>query len=449
MKEVHLEIYRKLMYIFVFALSFSTPSLTPAQGKHFIFNITPILLGLFLLNWLVEARFKEKFQRIKEKKWIFPFFTAISFYGICLIGLIYSPHFDLGKADILLKLPILLFPLLIFTMDTAMWKPKMPQNLLYTFALGNLFAVFISLIHSFLLCREVFSIHHFHYINASFFFHPSYASMYYCFSFVIVLYLLINTKMRLWKKATTWVMLLLFPAEIVLLDSRTGLFTFAVVILTFAAYMFVFQWKKRVRFVLYMSLLMGVLGTTYLLLPQNANRIMASFHQIQQNRLDESNVKIYQVSDKKEKMVQLNEDVQTGKINARAQTWVSAVEVIKEHPVCGVGTGSAKNALMEKYVAYNLSISQQKELNAHNQFLQVTVTLGFIGLAVFMAFLLSLFWIGWKKRNILLILFGLIVIINFCTESMLERQVGVMFFAFFFAVLSYIALADLLKHPQE
>ena len=433
-KEIHLKTYRILLYIFAFVIPFSTPSLMHSQGRHFYFNITPMLLGLFLLNWLLEADFKAKFRQVRENKLTFPFFAAIGFYGIYLIGLIYSTNMELGKADILLKIPFLLFPLLIFTIDAKMWNPKMAQNLLYTFVLGNLSTLLISLVHSFLRCDEIFSITYFHYMNASLFFHPSYASMYYCFAFVIVLYFLINKKLCLWKKITAWFMFLLFPSEIVLLDSRTGQLAFVAVMIVFACYIFVYNRKQRLRFVFYMSLLATTLVTTYLLLPQNTNRLIAN---------------IYQMNVENIKRDQLNEDVQAGLVNARIQIWVSAVEVIKENPVFGVGTGDVKDALMEKYIQNDFYMSQERRYNAHNQFLQVAVTLGFVGLTLFFVFFGWIFWMGWKKRNILLLSFGVIGIVNFCTESMLERQVGVMFFAFFFALLSYIAAFGLLKDNQE
>lgn len=447
-KEIHFKIYHKLLYIFAFVLPFSTPSLSHSQGAHFYFNITPALVGLFLLNWLAEADFKAKFQRIKENKLIFPFFAVVGFYVMHLIGLTYTPDLSLGKTDILLKLPFLLLPLIVFTSNSAMWKPKSIQNLLYTFALGNLFAVISSLISSFLRCGETFSVTYFHYANASFFFHSSYASMYYCFSFVIVFYLLINRHLCLWKKITAWLMFFLFPLEIVLLDSRTGLLAFAVVMLVFALYIFIFHREKILRFLLYMSMLAAIFTASYYLLPQGTNRLAATFYRMKSNIADKSRSE-EQKKAKTWNMEQLNEDVEAGKIDARAQTLSAAVEVLKEYPVFGVGTGGVKKVLMEKYIKYNFHISQKKELNAHNQFLQVAVSLGFVGFTIFLAFLVSLFWLGWKKRNILLILFGLIGIVNFLTESMLERQVGVMFFAFFFALLSYFAATNLFENEQN
>jgi len=439
-EEVHFRIYRILLYAFAFVLPFSTPSLMYLRLDHSYFNVTPSILGLFLLNWLIEANFKAKFQRIRENKLTFPFVAMVSFYLLYVIGLTYSTNLDFAGKDILLKVPFLLFPVLIFTANPSIWKPKMAQNLLFTFTLGSLFALIASLTNSFLHCGETLSIDYFLYGRASLFFHPSYASMYYCFSFIIILYFLINKQLHSWKKIIAWLMFLLFPMEIVLLNSRTGLLAFVIIMLFFAFYVFIFNWKKSLRFIAYMSVLLCVLVTAFYLMPAGTNRLFASinnlFHKEAKALNDAENSGIDQK----------NKDAMFGRVDvARTQVWESAVEVIQDHPVLGVGTGDIKEALMEKYIKHDFPTPQENNLNAHNQFLQVTVTLGFVGLAVFLALLASIFWISWKKRSILLLLFGLLCMINFWTESMFEKQIGVMFFAFFFALLCYVATNQLLK----
>ena len=432
-KEIHFKIHCILLYVFAFAMPFSTPSLNYSfEGMHFYLNITPTLLGLFLLNWLVEADFKAKLQRIKENKLIFPFLAVTGFYAMYLIGMTYTANLDFGRTDLLLKLPFLLFPLLIFTTNSKLWKPKMTQNLLFTFAAGNLLALFISLIHSAIRSEGTFSIYYFHYGNASLFYHPSYASMYYCFSFVIIFYVLINNQLSSWKKIIAWFMFLLFPMGIALLDSRTGLLAFAATIVMFAFYIVIFNRKKSLRFFLYMSVLFCIFGAIYLLLPKEINRLFVSIYQMKVENIKVENINVENIN-----VEELNEDVRLGKIDARAQIWISAVEVIKEHPVLGVGTGDVKDALMEKYIQYNFYKSQEYRFNAHNQFLQIMVTFGLAGFAIFLTFLASIFWMSWKKRSVLLFAFGLIGLVNFWTESMFEKQIGVMFFAFFFALLCY------------
>jgi hypothetical protein len=440
--------------VFTFALPFSTPSFT-LSGTHCYFNITPILTALFLVNWLVEADFKAKYNRVKTMKLTYPFFAVISFYLLYIIGITYSSNLDFAKTDILLKVPFFVLPLVILTLNSTIWKPKTSHNLLFTFAVGNLLVLCISLINSAVHCEEGLSITCFHYYRASLFFHPSYASMYYCFSFVIVLYFLLTRQLHSWKKVLAWIMFLLFSAEIVLLDSRTGLLTFAIVMFAFACYIFAFNRKNGLHFVLYMSLLVGIFTSAYLILPTSSNRFFIGIRQVK----DKISPPIEEVQEKtkivdgkeltlgrsrktlttKEKMEQLSEDVRLGRIDTRAQIWANGMEVFKEHPVFGVGIGDVKDALMEKFILYDFERGQERNFNAHNQFLQIMVTFGMVGLAVFLVFWASIFWVSWKKRNVFLFFFGLIGLVNFWTESMFEKQIGVMFFAFFFSVLCYIA----------
>jgi O-antigen ligase len=218
---------------------------------------------------------------------------------------------------------------------------------------------------------------------------------------------------------------------------------FAAIMLAFAFYIFIFNRAKSLRFTIYMSILACILTASCLFMPSGANRLFATIHNL-------FNKEIKTLDDtKKSGIQQLNEYAMLGRIDARTQVWISAVEVIRERPVFGVGTGDIKTALMTKYIKHDFPLPQKKHLNAHNQFLQVAVTLGFVGLAVFLAFLVFLFWLSWKKRSILLFLLGLLGVMNFWTESIFEKQIGVMFFAFFFTFLCYVVTADLLENRNE
>lgn len=442
-KEIQWKAYRIVLYVFAFVLPFSTPRLYNTELSHSYFNITPALLALFLLIWLIEGDFKAKFQRIGNNKLWFPFCAATGLYLLYVVGLLYSSNLDFGRKDILLKLPLLLFPLLIFTLNPKVWKDKIVQNLLFTFALGSLATLLISLVNSFVRGGGTFIFENFHYQYASFFCHPSYASMYYCLSLMIILYLMHNRQLNLWKKITAGLMIVLFPLEIVLLDSRTGQLTLVAAVITYILYLFLCSHTKKNRFFAYTCLFaIGfciVCGVLF----------MKSFRWNSTIQTVKEDILIFEQENENGKAAsriqKMTEDVEAGKIDARIQAWVSAVKISKEQPVLGVGTGDIKDALQQKYIQNDYRIAKEHRLNAHNQYLQVAATLGLVGLVIFLTFLFSIFWIGWKNRNIIILLFGLIGIINFCTESMFERQIGVMFFAFFFSLLCYAVPANLLK----
>ena len=77
----------------------------------------------------------------------------------------------------------------------------------------------------------------------------------------------------------------------------------------------------------------------------------------------------------------------------------------------------------------------KKKLNAHNQFLQTFIGTGIIGFLLLLSITLGAIIKGFINKNYLLILFSLLMILNFLVESMLQAQAGFIFFVFFFCIL--------------
>lgn len=108
------------------------------------------------------------------------------------------------------------------------------------------------------------------------------------------------------------------------------------------------------------------------------------------------------------------------------------VNVIKQNPVFGVGVGDRMDALTEAY--QNLS-GGGKILSPHNQYLDTIICTGVLGMVALLLILLIPLIDGIRVRNYLLIALVLIVAISSFTESILERQMGMLFFCFFLGIL--------------
>jgi O-antigen ligase len=119
---------------------------------------------------------------------------------------------------------------------------------------------------------------------------------------------------------------------------------------------------------------------------------------------------------------------------ARSRIWPLAVDLIKKQPL-GYGTGAEKATLKQAYLKNGMTDAYEKELNAHNQFLQTALAVGLPGLLLLMALLVRFLAVGYIYNEWLLFGFGFITMVNFITESMLETQAGVVFFAFFYTLL--------------
>ena len=129
----------------------------------------------------------------------------------------------------------------------------------------------------------------------------------------------------------------------------------------------------------------------------------------------------------------------------RLAIWKTSAYLITNKPLIGYGTGDVKDVLLVEYQSRNLSFILDKKLNAHNQFLQTTIAIGLVGGILLIMMLLIPIFMSLKNKHYLYLGFLLLMIINFSTESMLERQLGVVFYSFFNSLffISYFSFNSL------
>jgi O-antigen ligase len=286
--------------------------------------------------------------------------------------------------------------------------------MIQSFVLGCVLSVTILLTRA---CYLFFSEHQkaFFYENFSPFFHPTYLSLYIDFSIAVLLLGGDNmAKMKVYWKC---IFILLFVISVLLLSSKAGILALILVLLV--SLIILASARKKVGFVF---LLAGILACIYFSLnffiSDQQNRFKISEKIFNKNGWDKTSV---------ESSV------------SRIFVWQSCLNLIQANPVLGVGTGDVKDELIKTYEQNGITGALTKRLNAHNQFLQTAVALGLTGfliLAVSLFLPLIRFCI---LKEWLYVVFLLVVIFNFLFESMLERQDGIMFYAFFNSLLYYNA----------
>ncbi|MBL7932461.1 MAG: O-antigen ligase family protein [Bacteroidia bacterium] len=131
-----------------------------------------------------------------------------------------------------------------------------------------------------------------------------------------------------------------------------------------------------------------------------------------------------------------NEFMSQGQVNGQSLTmrvyfWKAAWDIVKKNSIFGVGTGDVQEELNKTYASTNSPLTKEWYKRPHNQFLTITVALGFVGLLIF---LVSVFYPAvFLRQNFLWIywLFFITAVLSFITEDTLETQAGLTFFAFF------------------
>ena len=118
----------------------------------------------------------------------------------------------------------------------------------------------------------------------------------------------------------------------------------------------------------------------------------------------------------------------------RLEFWRTAVCIIKQHLLFGVGTGDVEMAFKNQYEKENTVLHKEWQLRSHNQYLAVTVALGLVGLFIFLLYLIAPFLSG-KRVSVFFLFFMLIELLSFINEDTLETQAGVTFCVFFTQLL--------------
>ncbi|GAB3200533.1 hypothetical protein GCM10027293_21600 [Pontibacter aydingkolensis] len=119
-------------------------------------------------------------------------------------------------------------------------------------------------------------------------------------------------------------------------------------------------------------------------------------------------------------------------MSMRIAFWKTALAVLEKYPTIGVGTGDLEEAMSVEYI--NNELSDLQGYNPHNQYLQTGIMLGITGVALLLLLLLYPLVMALRRGDSIYIVFILIVSVSFLTESVLQSNKGIVFFALFNSV---------------
>ena len=135
-------------------------------------------------------------------------------------------------------------------------------------------------------------------------------------------------------------------------------------------------------------------------------------------------------------------DANGSSVFQRVEYIKASLNIIKENPIMGVGTGDISVAFNDYYEKSNSKLTIENRLRSHNQYLAITVAFGVVGLIWFLSSMLYPLFADKKNINYLYIVFLLIMMLSMLTEDTLETQIGVTLFAFFNSFLVFTTNSD-------
>ena len=378
-----------------------------------------ILWGVF---WLVEVSTGTRdAQKVTlHQKMLFILF--ILFFAWQVFGMLYSDNPQDGWRNITLRLSLVFFPIVLISPG---YKIRLKvTTLLQLFALSTLFISMVcfgyAFYRSFNFQNWILTfdpqvpvddtMDYFHAIPFAIFQHPSYLSMYVLFS-VFIAFESLSDRLVLKYQRYFW-----FAVSIILLVSIYFLSSRAVILATIILipiYVFLKLRILRINKYLGMSILVGVI----LLLP------------------------IYLTNPRINKYLKCRTGEELSDMTLeepRINIWNAVNPIIKRNILFGTGIGDIQDELNKEYIKTGNTKLSTRKVNAHNQYLEIVLENGLIGLFLFLSLFGMMLYISISEGNLLYLMFLLIVIISFLFETMLNRLAGGSFFALFSFLLIHI-----------
>ncbi len=381
------------------------------------YNINSLCIMALLLLRLIDGGPRRALKTAFSNKFFLAWFSV---FFVELTGLIYTHHFGMAYKHVESKATLAAIPLIlcggVFTDPPGRRK---------------LFSAYCMLI--FIACLYCLAMAFWYYDregrSSVFFYHlltrPLKMNAVFFSGYVIcaILFLLSN---RLDFAYLSWlnsrnsrrlqVMLIIFlSGMIVLLASKLLLVLLIIILAAFGAQ------KFRIRANTNQLIgLAGVLLVIGILILSTKNPVKERYEDIMHG-----NITLYQ----KEKF---SPETAFNGIQFRLLLWRFAGQILDEQHAWafGVTAGESQDLLNKKYIAADMSKGFQV-YNFHNQFLEVMVRSGLVGLCIFMISCGLMLWLAWETGTREAWFTVIMVLVLYTTQSMLELQHPIFFSCFF------------------
>ncbi len=352
-----------------------------------------ILLGIYALFFYGNSNEKKKL--LLKHKWAF--LSVSSLFLLTFFGMIYTDNRTEAWKEIILKLPFLFLPVIIFS-------EKINNNTLLL--IHKYFSITVLLVSFVSLCEALYVkfsgwgdylfYHEFSLFTHK---HPTYYGLFLVLAFLYFYHLFFIEYNKRFLALTAMFFLM------VMLYINSNRISFFALFVSLMIYTLPKLNKKNTL------LFLGFIVFGFALLfqtPYLQNRIKPKY--FAGNGINDYSL--------------------------RRKQWKSVLETIKhQNIILGKGTEGNRNYLYQKYLEKGLKTAYINKYNAHNQFLEILLDYGLIGLFIFLWALYYQCRLILNSKNYYYVSIYFAVIIFMLTESILERQNGIIIYALFISII--------------
>lgn len=403
--------YKHLSHQYAFPLSLHIVAFT-IPFPILVNNLSIIILGLL---WLLTI--EKDWSRFKNIYLLLSSF--LPFYLWYTVGISYS-HNTNNAFNLVLErsATFLIFPIILFSSKLDSLSIK---NIFYSFTAGFILILCISIGEILLKIyynSEPLSLLITQYTrwnfteNSSLSYHTPYMGMHAIFCYAIILVCLNANKLS--KLLLKTMILILLCLGVYIFGSKLPFILFFLVSLFYLSYLLLFNHLSFAAINICVSLLLLLFIS---IIYTNRDNLISTFRyntetdNLYWGSLPNRFIKFLEVGD---------ED--------RLDNWGAAICAYLKHPVLGSGTGDGLESIQS--CRSTSSWNYLNKVNAHNQYLDIAVRSGIIGLILFLTGIICCFRLSLFYRNRLYILFLISFSIGLIFEDFLDRQKGVVFFMF-------------------
>ena len=356
---------------------------------------------LFIVLWLYEGNFKQKWILIKTNKVLM---TFLLFIGFSALSIVWTENI----ADAKRPLRMLGYFLTLYVVATSIKK-----EYIYYIVTSFLFGMFISEIISYGVYFEWWQFKNATPENPSpFMYHIDY-SVFLAFTSIVLLNRIVSKHYHLKEKIISFLFFVTVTGNLFIGVGRTGQMAFIAGVIVMSIIHFKFSDKSLIGSIL----LISVIFTLAYDVSDNFNR------------------RVHQALGDVNKIQNMDFKSSWG---IRVAFWQTTYGVMKDNPLIGVGIGdymdATKNEVMQS--KYNPKMYEKEFMSTntpHNQYLLIALQSGLIGLFLFFIFIFYFMHLSienreWKELSIL---FLTIFTVSCMADTFFMQQFTVALFSFF------------------
>ena len=378
-------------------ITFNVLLIVLSASFPFSIRLSSILTVLLAATWLSSGYFRNIPMVFRSK-----YFLMFSlFFFIPALSLLYSENKDLSSLE--KRFFLIVYPLVLFTSNIKMAVIK---AILGSFAISctvaALYSLLLTISNGEVLGTEMTRLH----IGIT----HVYFGWYLTFTVIILGYFLINRQRTDYISVIFGIQILFVLFFLFALSSKMSIISLFVLV-SLICIRFIIRTRR------------WILGAIILITPLAIFFItLKNFEVVYYRFYDLFNPENYFVGDNA-----------WNSIGVRVSVLKCISETVVLAPFFGTGIGDVQYDLDNCY--QHLGLTTVVGMNAHNQYLQLLLGTGLVSVVIFLAIFFKAVQASWRNNNRLYLFFICLFLLCSLTESLLERQHGTMFFAFFNSLL--------------